>query len=151
MKIVKYYLNDCLTAITALGSAYFYFLLLVFLLTINKVSLVFQIALGLLLCYAVIFIFRIFYFKERPIKEDYINFFTKINASSFPSMHTLSFTFTSIVLIKTLNNISVTIFLLIVSILVGYSRIYIKKHFFADVLYGWILGIITGLVYLALV
>ncbi len=148
MGMFKNYLDDCFLAVTSLGSAYFYFLALVFLLSIDQSKLVFQLALGLVISYVIIFIFRLFYFKERPVKESYSNLFTRINASSFPSMHTLSFTYFSIVLIKTLNNKLTTIFLLILTILVGYSRIYIKKHYFIDVLYGWILGIITGLIFL---
>ena len=35
-------------------------------------------------------------------------------------------------------------YLLILSILVGLSRIYLTAHFFTDVLIGWLIGLITG-------
>ena len=98
MLTIKKYLREGFEAITGLGTAFFYVVLIVFLVLISKSKLALHIALGLLVCYLFVFVLRIFYFKERPEKEDYYNLFTKINASSFPSLHTMSSIYVAAVL-----------------------------------------------------
>ena len=151
MLTVKKYLKDMFTAITALGSAYFYSALVIFLLLIGMRNIAIQIIIGLLLSYFFVILLRIFYFKERPEKEEYFNFFTKINASSFPSLHTLTSVYIATVLSRNLLILSVTIFLYILSLLIAYSRIYLKKHYYSDVLMGLFIGMIASLVYLYLI
>ena len=147
MDMIKKYTADAFSAITALGTAYFYFLLILLLLVINIRRLVIHLVIGLAICYTAVFIFRLFYFKERPVKEKYTNLITKISASSFPSLHTLSFTFLAIVFCSYFKNIYLSILLYIIAFLVGISRVYLKKHYFIDVLFGWILGVLAGIIY----
>lgn len=65
---------------------------------------------------------------------------------SFPSGHTSS-SFAAVgILITTCNSLSV--FFLIWAILVGFSRIYLKVHYFSDVFIGMILGIMcSGIIF----
>jgi membrane-associated phospholipid phosphatase len=89
-------------------------------------------------------IIRIVYFKERPNKARHDTLFLRIYNSSFPSVHAmrafiLAFFFSQhyfswILLIVTVS----------LAILVGYSRIFLKKHDFIDVIVGSILGIILA-------
>ena len=150
MLTVKKYLKEAFTAITSLGSAYFYGILTIFLILINKNQTALHLVIGLAVCYSFVFILRIFYFKERPDKEDYFNFFTRINASSFPSLHTISSVYTATVLASSINKAEVTIFLYLVALLIAYSRMYIKKHYFIDILVGLIIGAIASAAYLYL-
>lgn len=150
MLTVKKYIKEALTAITALGSAYFYGILIIFLFLLNKNKTALYIIIGLIICYSFVFILRIFYFKERPNKEDYFNLFTKINASSFPSLHTLSSTYVATVLSNSLMNTKLTIFFYTIVLFIASSRIYLKKHYLFDVFAGLIIGIIASAIYLYL-
>lgn len=151
MLTVKKYIKEGFTAVTALGSAYFYVILIILLFLLNKNKAVIHIIIGLIICYSFVFILRIFYFKERPNKEDYFNLFTKINASSFPSLHTLSSTYVATVLSNTFINQKLTLFFYFIVLLIASSRIYLKKHYFTDVLIGLIIGIIASAIYFYLI
>ena len=148
MLTIKKYTREGFVAITQLGSAYFYVILVIFLLTINKKILALYLTLGLLACYILSIIVRLFYFKDRPEKEDFFNFFTKINASSFPSVHMMTSIYAAVVIANDIKILSVSIFLGFVSLLIGYSRIYLKKHYFIDIFFGFVLGLIASIIYL---
>ena len=151
MRTFKKYLREGLIAVTALGTAFFYALLVLFLISIKEYRLAKHIFIGIIACYAFVAVLRIFYFKERPEKEDYFNLFTRINASSFPSLHTMSSMFIAIVLANAIRKPTASIFLVALSLLIGYSRIYLKKHYLIDVVFGLILGVIASIIYLSLV
>ncbi len=151
MLTIKKYLREALIAVTALGTAYFYGLLIIFLFLLKKYDVAIHLIIGLLLCYIFVFIIRLFYFKERPVKEDYFNFFTRINASSFPSLHTLSSIYAATVLAVNFKTIEISIFFYAVALLIAYSRIYVKKHYLTDVLVGLALGLIASLIYIYLI
>ncbi len=151
MKTIKKYTREAFLAITSLGTTFFFVIIIVFLLTLGEVKIAKSLGLGLILCYVFAFLLRLFYFKERPEKEDYFNLFTKINASSFPSLHTMGSIYAAIVLANEIRKPLASIFLVFMALLIGYSRIYLKKHYFIDVVFGFILGIIAGVIYLFLI
>ena len=147
MLTVKKYTKEGFVAITQLGSAYFYAILVIFLLTTNKKTIALHLTLGLLACYILSIIFRLFYFKNRPEKEDYFNLFTKINASSFPSVHMMTSIYVAVALANYIKILPVSIFLGLTALLIGYSRIYLKKHYFIDVFFGLVIGLTLGIIY----
>ena len=112
MKIINKYIKEGFTAVTALGTVYFYTITIIFLFLLGITTKALHLIIGLAICYIFVLILRTFYYRERPIKEDYFNFFTKLNASSFPSLHTLTFTYTATVLSTILNITKITIFLI---------------------------------------
>ncbi len=148
MLTIKKYMKEAFTAITSLGSAYFYGILIILLFLLNKNKTAIHIIVGLIVCYSFVFILRIFYFKERPNKEDYFNLFTKINASSFPSLHTLSSTYVATVLSNSFMNTKLTIFFYTLVLFIASSRIYLKKHYLLDVFVGLVIGIMASAIYL---
>ena len=150
MKMLKKYVNDAFIAVTSLGTAYFYFLLVTFLLILGFTEIALHLAIGLWVCYIGVLIFRSFHFKERPLKEEYTNWFTKLNASSFPSLHTITFIFTATILSTIISKPLVVIFLYLLALLIAYSRIYLKKHHVIDVIAGIIIGIIVSGIYIYL-
>lgn len=85
---------------------------------------------------------KILFPKKRPNGQTYSNLIEKIDAGSFPSLHSsritlvyLSlFSFSSLVLMK-------VAFLLIIPI-VMLSRVQLKKHFWTDIIGGFIIGVI---------
>lgn len=151
MRTLNKYLREAFIAITALGTAFFYVLLVIFLLAINEYRVAKHIFLGIIICYAFVAVLRMFYFKERPEKEDYFNLFTRINASSFPSLHMMTSTYVAFVLANSIKKPLASIFLVVLALLIGYSRIYLKKHYKIDVFFGLILGIIASLIYLSII
>ena len=79
----------------------------------------------------------------------YRGFIEKIDASSFPSIHaariTLLFVFFVKFFFKDLILISLSFMILV---MVLSSRIYLKKHYFSDLLGGIFLGLFTSLIFL---
>ncbi len=94
----------------------------------------------------VMFSIKFFLQRQRPL----VPLITKVHGYSFPSGHTFcSVTFFGIIAYIAYRNISSswlrwsTIFLLLcITVLVGYSRIYLRLHYASDVIAGFCLGII---------
>src|SRR3989344_2643329 len=91
----------------------------------------------------IVVLIRIFYFKNRPKKETYRNFWQRIDASSFPSLHTARIVFLAIIFSVHFANQYLTILCTIVAALVSYSRIYLNKHDWVDVIGGVVVGVAT--------
>lgn len=130
--------------ITFLGGILFYLIFLLFFL-INKdyfSSLI--IFSGIVLIYFITLGVRTFYFKSRPKKVKYKNFLEKIDASSFPSIHSARSIFIFLFLIfYVIADYLVLFLLLVLTFLVMYSRIYLKKHNIMDLLGGILLAIFS--------
>ncbi len=142
-EIIKKTVKRTLKDITVLGGTPFYILIIIFLYYTQKKIIAIKLLYLLILTFIIVSIIRLLYFKERPKKKKYNNIIEKIDASSFPSMHATR----SIILALTLNSIYktnsiITIILFILTILVGISRIYLKKHYLTDIITGWILGVL---------
>lgn len=69
---------------------------------------------------------------------------SRIGFNSFPSGHTASFFALATVLSNYCKRRYICISVLILSILVGYSRIYLAHHFLMDVFVGAVIGVIFG-------
>ena len=132
--------------ITSLGSVTLFFLLIFFLFSFNKIELGLKIFYGLVLALVISSIIRLIYFKDRPQKRSFNNFFSRIYASSFPSLHTTLTFFLAFMLISIYDQIYFRIFIIILATLVSYSRIYLKKHDWKDVLGGIVLAMIVFLI-----
>ena len=98
---------------------------------------------GSILTAGIIVVIRIFYFKNRPEKETYNNFIERIDASSFPSLHSARIVFLAILFSVHFANQYLAILCTVVAALVSYSRIYLKKHDWIDVAGGVVVGIAT--------
>lgn len=88
---------------------------------------------------------KFFYYKKRPNEEKYNNFLEKIDSSSFPSLHSArsSFVFLSLFLFY---DSPTKIILLFIPLIVGLTRVLLKKHYVLDVIAGYFLGVSTFLV-----
>jgi len=95
---------------------------------------------------------KLIYWKPRPTKKGYRNWKEKIENGAFPSIHSARAAFTSLVLFGALLQLGP----LWPGILVGlafyfpiaYSRIYLKKHDWIDILFGTLIGVGFGLILL---
>lgn len=144
--MLEKYKNDCFRDLTSLGGGYILIVLIILMYLLNQIRLFKILLLGFILSYLMSFVIRLFYYKDRPNKEKYSNLLAKVDASSFPSVHSMRAIFLAIIFSQFFNNQYLSIFLILVALLVCYSRIYIKKHYLVDVIIGFILGIFLALV-----
>src|SRR3989344_6019215 len=148
------YLDTIFRDITTFGGFVFYCLFMLLTLMFQEFTLFFKLLFGIIFTTIIIVLIRTFYFKNRPNKQEYDNFIDKIDASSFPSWHTAKIVFLALIFNYFFdhNNIFnnntknyLTLLFFITTLLVAYSRIYLKKHDWKDVVGGIILGMITFL------
>ena len=129
--------------VTSLASLSVFFLLLLLLLSLQQFSLFFQLFFGLIFTYAIVIIIRTLYYRDRPNKQEYKNWVERMDASSFPSLHTARAFFLALMLSHFFNQKYATIFFIFLACLISGTRIYMKKHDWIDVLGGVVLGVIT--------
>jgi len=144
IKIFETFFRD----ITAIGGAPFFIMVELILLSLREYQLFKQLLLGFIITLFVVVIIRLIYFKDRPLKQRYNSLLEKIDASSFPSLHAARIIFLALTLAKFFQSITTIAVLLVTAVLISYSRIYLKKHDWIDVISGLVLG---GVVYLILV
>ena len=142
-EFIKRQKSDLIRDITSLGSLIDYILFLVVLLALGNFYLLKRAFLGLILIYIVIIIIRTFYFKERPEKLSHKSYIESLDASSFPSLHSARISFLSAILMKYYNNLYFSALAALVVLAVCYSRIQLKKHDFADAIFGILLGVLA--------
>lgn len=128
--------------VTAYGGALLYIFTVILALITKNLDLILPLLAGLGLLYLSAIIIRIFYFKQRPEKRKYKTYIGKIDASSFPSLHSARALFFTFVMNDFFQNIYIFYFLIFLTIVVGYSRIYLNKHYLSDVFGGYIFGAI---------
>lgn len=137
-KTLQKQLNEFFRDVTAIGG--FAASLLITLLFLSSPLLIPLIA-GSILTAGIIVLIRVFYFKDRPKKETPSNFLERIDASSFPSLHTARIVFLAILFSVHFANQYLTILCTITAALVSYSRIYLQKHDWMDVAGGIVVGL----------
>ncbi len=138
-KVTKNLLNH----ISALGSKEVTLLIPIFFFLNDQINLAIKIFSGLVIVYIIGIIIRLIYFKERPNKKPRNNILQKIDANSFPSMHSSRSTFITICLIQYFNfEIKIILFFSIIYITILYARIHKKRHDYKDLLGGIFLGIL---------
>jgi len=139
MKFIKYILNEIFASLTSFGSPIFYILIVLFLYR-------FDARLAIIIFFAEIFIellcagIKIIFKKERPIKQEINTWFDIIDANSFPSIHSARISTLAMFAILYFNDFIIGLISLFLMLGVGYSRIYLKRHYLFDVLGGFIIG-----------
>ena len=144
MKLLKKIVEKFFEQITALGGIVSITLILIFFLINSYYEKALVLFFGIIITYLVSIIIRLIYFKQRPQKIPYNNIVEKINASSFPSIHSARAIFLFIFLSNILTSQYNKSVLAIIALLICYSRIHLKKHFTIDVIAGAILGFFTA-------
>jgi len=132
--------------ITFFGSIYFFILFLILMFFVDKfkiLSLLLSFVIGLF----IVVVIRILYFKERPDKSKTNNLWLRIYNSSFPSVHAMR----AILLAYFLSVLYFNMFLILFwlfALIICYSRIYLKKHYFIDVFVGALIGLLLSIIML---
>ena len=132
--------SDFFRDITSFASLWWYFIITLIFLAAGNYDVSSRLLIGLLLTYFIVIITRTFYFKHRPEKYSYNSYIQKLDASSFPSLHSSRAVFMSLVLAKFFNNNILSALLAVLAIIIAYSRIQLRKHDLTDVLAGAAVG-----------
>ena len=85
---------------------------------------------------------KVFFFKPRPNPMEYKNFIEKVLAWSFPSLHSAR-TFLLVLMALAFTNYYIAWVYFIFWLMIAYSRIYLKKHYWTDIAGGVILAILV--------
>jgi len=139
LEIIKDAWESTIRDFTSLGNP-----LILFVITLS--------ALGLSLKSIVIFIFsvgvmllsgsiKLILYKERPFKEERTSFLRGMNTGSFPSMHTANATFVFLALIS-IFPFPKNLLYMILLVIVGLTRLVLKKHYIIDVIAGYFIGML---------
>lgn len=140
-----YLLREYIENITAFGSLLFYGFISALFLVLGNYLLFFNLSVGLMFCYLLTALIRIIYFKNRPNKQNHSNIIEKIDASSFPSLHSMRIAFLGVLISLTLQNIFLSFLFFTTIIGVMISRVTLKKHYLVDVLAGAMLGVMIAI------
>lgn len=130
--------------ISLFGTPFFYIPVTAYFLKINPkfaINIVFVLISTEIVCGAIKYVYP----KDRPIPMPNKTFVQKYFAGSFPSVHTARITAFSIAIVSFYTNKIFILTALLVIICVGYSRVYLKKHYFTDVLAGFLIGAIISI------
>jgi membrane-associated phospholipid phosphatase len=87
---------------------------------------------------------KLIFFKNRPRAEKYTTVLSKIAASSFPSIHASRLAVLLGYSINTGIRADILIMLAVAVIIVGWTRVVIRKHDWIDVTVGWVFGLALG-------
>ena len=146
MSFKNYFHSEFLEVIrdfTSFGNPFILFLISYLVLGPSKYLLL--ILIGLILIEIACNFIKLVYHKERPKKASHSNILEKINAGSFPSIHTARSSFVFLTLILLSNSFIQRLLFLILLIVVGVSRVFLRKHFKVDVIMGCFIGILAAL------
>ena len=103
-----------------------------------------QLLVALVLATGLTILIRTFYFERRPDRQSYKNFFEKIDASSFPSLHAMRAAVLATLLAAYFANLWLTILFWACAIVVALARVLLKRHFVKDVIVGLIAGVLIA-------
>jgi len=143
-EFIRKLVSEIVTQVSSFGGIVFYSVILATVLFID-ITLFLKLFLGLIIGMIFGIGIKHLFFKDRPKREKYSSKLEKIDASSFPSIHAIRIFTLSAILSLYFKNIFLIIIFTFLSLLVCYSRIQLEKHYFKDVFWGAIIGIIIGL------
>ena len=143
-------IKEAIKDYTALGGISLFALFIVIFIASGGFIMAGRLALALALIYIIVIIIRLFYFKERPKKRKFKNIVEKVDASSFPSMHSARAAALALIL-GSETTLLVFIILMLTALGVGIARILMKRHDWIDVSFGFILGLVVAYIAMAIV
>lgn len=85
---------------------------------------------------------KIIFPKTRPNGQKYSNIIEKIDAGSFPSLHSSRMAVVYLTMFSNAENFIMQVLFILVILMVMLSRVALKKHFFIDIIGGFIIGLI---------
>ena len=129
---------------SAFGGLPLYLVVMIVYLFLPGYTILLRLLAGLGIAYFATALIRAVYFKERPDHQIHNTYLQKLDASAFPSLHTMRATVLGIILMNEFANAPIVIFLALGVVITGISRILLKRHDWADVIAGFVLGVGIG-------
>ena len=131
--------------VTTFGSIIFHAIIILLFYLLNFIKIGNMLLIGGIICSVLPAVIRAFYFKERPDHQKYKSFIEKLDASSFPSVHSMRAFFLAMMLSSFLQDIFASLFFFLLAAAVAYSRIKLHKHDITDIFFGAIFGVGLGI------
>lgn len=142
---MKDVLHELWHSITALGLPVFYILIILLFANVDPAFNWRKAVLIFVLIEGISTIIKFMYPADRPIPAKRTTLFQNYIASSFPSVHSARMSALATIMILTFpNNTFFSLLFVLLTVGVGYSRIYLKKHYPRDVAVGFVLGIVVA-------
>jgi membrane-associated phospholipid phosphatase len=91
------------------------------------------------------------YFKDQLNRIHFVKGVDMLSLHSFPSGHTTTAFSAALVILYLTKNKKWAPMLLLLAILIGYSRMYLSEHFFEDVVAGSVIGVIGTVFWLGFI
>lgn len=139
-------INDLIEEISSLGSVPTYAFITIIFFLIGYFTLAMNLLIAFVIAILLVIGLRIIFFKNRPKKIIYKDFLGKIAAASFPSQHSVNAALIFVIISSYFSNILLTIFLVITSLIIAISRVLLFKHYWTDIIIGYLIGILIGLI-----
>ncbi|MBN2094503.1 MAG: phosphatase PAP2 family protein [Candidatus Aenigmarchaeota archaeon] len=145
MRHLDHYVNEILEQVTSFGGMFFHLFLICFMFALGEIILSLQLFASFILTYAVTLVLRLAHFRDRPKKLAYSNIIEKVEASSFPSLHSMRVSAIFCLFYLFYGPGLVSLIFLGTALAVFLSRHWLKKHHPSDILAGAILGVLVGI------
>ncbi|MEM2916329.1 MAG: phosphatase PAP2 family protein [Candidatus Woesearchaeota archaeon] len=137
-------LDEVMRDTTALGGLAIYVVVALIFFLLGNYRVFVELVVALALLYAVIAMIRTLFFRKRPDSQKYSGFFTRIDAGSFPSMHSARAVVLAVILAIVFPQSTIRVLLAIAVLAVAYTRISLRRHYVSDVIGGLVLGAIVS-------
>ena len=136
----KYKFNDWVRDFTSLGNPLI--LLLVPFAVLGPQSIFYTLLIALCVNELICSLIKLVFHKPRPDGQAYKGVLEKIDAGSFPSIHASRITLVYLTLFQFTDNLILKFIFILVIVVVTYSRVSLKRHYWQDIFGGISIGII---------
>lgn len=145
---LKYFFSVAMRDFSFFGSFVYFIFAILFLLILGQVDFAIKFLIGIIVLTSIEVLIKLFYKHKRPdfykIKPSSL-FENFEENTSFPSGHTGKATMFAVMISKTYSNFYLTSLFGLIALLVGLSRLSKHRHYLSDVIGGWVLGFIVGI------
>jgi membrane-associated phospholipid phosphatase len=129
--------------VTWFGGISFFLFLLLLSFAFGDVSFGWRLAAGIALTGFLTVAVRSVYFKHRPKRIKYTSYFSKMQSSSFPSLHAMR-SWMLAALVWAYYSVWLAVAAIIIAVLVSISRHKLRRHFTTDIIAGAVFGMLIG-------
>jgi len=143
MHLMEEKILETFRGITFLGSRLF-FLMTLFIFYFLDTNIFYGLLWAFIAGEVVTSLVKAVYFKERPNKKRYHNLIEKIDASAWPSQHSYRAVLLACGYAVFLPILALRFFLGFVAFAVLYSRFFLRKHDWIDIMSGAVLGLVLA-------
>ncbi len=144
-RYIRLGLDTFFAQVTHLGDLIYYGIICLLALALGAYTLFLQLAASVILMMGIAIVIKALYSKDRPIPQKKGNLIELLDSRSFPSVHAMRMTALAFWLALYFAQALITLYLVLVAAIVIYSRVYLKKHYWTDVLGGILLALIIDL------